>query len=141
AVAHGGTPMSEALKMGHATISAWIDQHPDGFPPIVINITDGESTDGDPTQAATALQSLTTSDGAVLLFNLHLSSSKATPIQFPDREEGLPDKYAQLLFRLSSPLPSYMRAVAKEEAIEISDGARGFVFNADMISVIRFLDI
>lgn len=138
---HGGTPMCEALRLAKATVEGWTGQHGDGFPPIVINITDGESTDGDPTTVATELKSLSTSDGEVLLFNLHLSSSKAAPLQFPDREDGLPDEYARLLFRISSPLPAYMRSVAREEGISISDGARGFVFNADIISVIRFLDI
>jgi len=141
AKARGGTPMCEALKKAQAVVSDWISQHQASFPPIVINITDGESTDGDPTEAAEAVTNLATDDGNVLLFNLHLSSSKAPPIQFPDSESGLPDKYAELLYRVSSPLPPYMRSAARDEGIEISDGARGFVFNADMISVIRFLDI
>lgn len=140
-VAKGGTPMCEALKKANDIINSSLDQHRQAFPPIVINITDGESTDGDPTQAAEAVGGLSTDDGNVLLFNLHLSSSKASPVQFPDSESDLPDKYAQLLFRLSSPLPSYMRSVAGEEGVAVSDGARGFAFNADMISVIRFLDI
>lgn len=138
---HGGTPMCEALRLAKTTLESWIGQHNDSFPPIVINITDGESTDGDPAQPADELTQLSTSDGSLLLFNLHLSSSTAAAVQFPDSEDGLPDKYAQILFRLSSPLPPYMRSVARDEGITISDGARGFVFNADMISVIRFLDI
>jgi hypothetical protein len=139
--AHGGTPMCEAMKRAHAVVSDWISAHQTGFPPIVINITDGESTDGDPTEAAESLTSLSTDDGNVLLFNLHLSSSQATPVVFPDSESGLPDKYAELLFRISSNLPPYMRAAATDEGLNMSDGAKGFVFNADMISVIRFLDI
>jgi len=141
AVAHGGTPMCEALAAAKTALAAWIGQHQGSFPPIVINITDGESTDGDPTQPAQAITDLSTDDGNVLLFNLHLSSSKEPAIQFPDGDSGLPDKYAELLFRISSPLPAYMRSVARDEGVAISDGARGFVFNADMISVIRFLDI
>jgi hypothetical protein len=53
----------------------------------------------------------------------------------------LPDQYAKLLFRISSDLPGYMRAAAGAEGYQISDGAKGFVFNADLVSVIRFLDI
>lgn len=140
-MAHGGTPMCEAMKRAHTIVSTWIGQHESGFPPIVINVTDGESTDGDPSAAAESLAGLATADGNTLVFNLHLSSSTAAPVQFPDSEVCLPDKYAQLLFRMSSPLPPYMRSVAGEEGVRLSDGARGFVFNADMISVIRFLDI
>ena len=47
----------------------------------------------------------------------------------------------KLLFRMSSVLPSYMQTAARQEGYGVSDGSRGFVFNADMVSVIRFLDI
>lgn len=141
AIANGGTPMCGAFTKAQGILSNWLAQHPDSFPPIVINITDGESTDGDPTSAATAIKGLSSSDGNVLLFNLHLSSSRATPVEFPDNESGLADQYAQLLFRISSTLPDYMRSIAQQEGFPVSDGTRGFVFNADIVSVIRFLDI
>ncbi|HLJ68968.1 MAG TPA: vWA domain-containing protein [Chloroflexota bacterium] len=141
AVCKGGTPMCAALAQGSAMLTEWLAQHPDCFPPIAINITDGESTDGDPTAKAKALEGLASSDGNVLVFNVHLSSHRATPIEFPDAEDGLPDKYARLLFSMSSLLPPYMRDVAQQEGYSVSDGTRGFVFNADMVSVIRFLDI
>ncbi|HZO89374.1 MAG TPA: vWA domain-containing protein [Chthonomonadaceae bacterium] len=141
AIANGGTPMCEALNRAQAILTDWLTQHSGCFPPIVINITDGESTDGDPSSAADKIKSLTSDDGGVLLFNLHLSSQRAAPIEFPDSEAGLPDKYAQLLFRMSSPLPEYMRGIAQQEGFAVSENTRGFVFNADMVSVIRFLDI
>ncbi len=141
AVARGGTPMCEALRRAQSILSTWVTEHPDCFPPIVINITDGESTDGDPTPVAEAVRHVASSDGETLLFNVHLSSHSASPIEFPDNEAGLPDKYAELLFRTSSILPSYMQNVARQEGYSVSDGSRGFVFNADMVSVIRFLDI
>ena len=141
AVAKGGTPMCQALGRAKEITEAWLSQHPDCFPPIVINITDGESTDGDPAANAQAVRALESSDGAVLLFNVHLSSERATPIEFPDDETALPDKYAKLLFDLSSVLPQYMRSVAEQEGYHVSDGTRGFTFNADIVAVIRFLDI
>jgi hypothetical protein len=141
AVARGGTPMCEALQRAESTLSGWIAGHPSSFPPIVINITDGESTDGDPSDAADRLKALSTDDGNVLLFNVHLSSQRATPVEFPDSASQLPDKYAQLLFNMSSPLPAYMRGAAAAEGYAVTDGARGFVFNADIVAVIRFLDI
>src|SRR5206468_4256076 len=44
----GGTPMSSAFKMAAEIVQRWVAEHAKGFPPIVINITDGESTDGGP---------------------------------------------------------------------------------------------
>jgi hypothetical protein len=140
-VANGGTPMCQALGLAREILEKWLSQHPACFPPIVINITDGESTDGDPTAAADAIRRLSSNDGEVLLFNVHLSSQRATPIEFPDTEVGLPDRFAQLLFRMSSPLPAYMRSIAQQEGYRVSEGTRGFVFNADIVAVIRFLDI
>jgi hypothetical protein len=139
--ASGGTPMRRAFQQATALLEPWVAEHSESFPPIVINITDGESTDGDPTAAAQALKDLATSDGNVLLFNAHISTNKATPIEFASDEQALPDQYAHLLFRISSPLPDYMLEVARQEEYIVAADARGFVFNADLVSVIRFLDI
>ena len=140
-VANNGTPMCRALWQAHAILETWIAQHPEAFPPVVINITDGESTDGDPLPPAEAIRELATADGNVLLLNLHLSSLRSVPIHFPDVEDNLPDDYARLLFRMSSILPAYMGSAAHEKGFLLADGARGFVFNARIEDVVEFLDI
>ena len=58
-----------------------------------------------------------------------------------DDEEQLADDYARMLFRMSSPLPPEMVEQAETIGIPISPGAKGFVFNADMVSMVNFLDI
>jgi hypothetical protein len=140
-VANGGTPMCEALAQAHRILDAWTSQRPASFPPVVIHITDGESTDGDPSEGAARLRSLGTADGNALLFNLHVSSVRATPIVFPGDEAQLPDKFAHLLFGMSSILPDMVRAAAAAEGYTVSEGSRGFAFNADLVSVIKFLEI
>src|SRR5262249_59678871 len=92
-------------------------------------------------KAGSELRMLSSKDGGVLLFNAHLSSRSDRPIEFPDKEDGLPDDFARLLFRMSSRLPGKIQAAAKSEGFPVSDSTRGFVFNADLVSVIRFLDI
>ena len=141
AVANGGTPMCQAMGRAQSILGRWVTEQPTSFPPIVINITDGQATDGDPAGAANALKDLKTEDGHVLLFNIHVSSTSSSPIEFPSSEAGLPDDYARLLYRMSSPLPDYMKVIASEEGFSIGDSPKGFVFNGDMVSVIRFLDI
>jgi hypothetical protein len=141
AVANGGTPMCDALIKAQNVISGWLSAHPNCFPPIVINITDGESTDGDPTIAADGIKTQMSNDGNTLLFNVHLSSQKVPTTEFPTTDVGLPDEFARLLFNMSSPLPGHMVAAAQQEGYAASEGARGFVFNADIVSVINFLDI
>ncbi|MEU2577757.1 vWA domain-containing protein [Streptomyces anulatus] len=140
-VAHGGTPMNRALQYAESLVSGWTERYPASFPPIVINLTDGESTDGDPTAAAEAITSHATADGAALLFNLHVSAAGGTPTAFPDTAEGLPDSYARTLFSMSSPLPSHMRSYAASQGQRVSETTRGFVYNADITTVVQFLDI
>jgi hypothetical protein len=140
-VANGGTPMCRALELARHTLEGWLAKHPNSYPPIIVNITDGEANDGDPEPAAEALRLLSTNDGNVLLYNVHISSAEGEPIEFPDAEERLPDKFAQLLFRMSSRVPSFTRSEAQREGFRVSEETRGFVFKSDMVSLIRFLDI
>jgi hypothetical protein len=139
--AGGKTPMNAALLLARTVLADFIATYPDCFPPLVINLTDGKPTDANPLDAAVELKGMKSTDGNVLMFNAHLSSSPAPPICFPSDEATLPDKYAQLLFKMSSILPPKLMSAAKNEGYAISGPARGFVFNADLVAVIRFLDI
>lgn len=142
-IADGTTPMKEAFGMVNKIIANWLSQNPNSFPPIIIHITDGASTDGDPSGEMKQLMNQTSTDGSTLLFNLHLSTdSNSKPIFFPDTNEALPDQYAEMLFNNSSLLTPSMLAIAKEEYnINPSNNARGFVFNGDINSIITALDI
>jgi hypothetical protein len=140
-VAGGKTPMNGAVELAREILTDFIATYPDCFPPLVINLTDGKPTDTNPLDASVALKALKSTDGNVLLFNAHLSSSPAPPVCFPSDENGLADKYAKLLFRMSSILPPKLMSAAKDEGYAIEGPARGFVFNADLVAVIRFLDI
>ena len=141
ASASGGTPMCEAFKKAHSILTDWVHQYPNSFPPIVIHLTDGESTDGDPSLSAQHLQELATNDGNVLIFNAHISSKPLAPMLFSDNENLLPDQHAKLLFKISSLLPSHMREVAEGLGFQVSEKSKAFVFNADLVDVIKFLKV
>jgi hypothetical protein len=140
-VAGGKTPMNAAVNLAKDILTDFIATYPDCFPPLVINLTDGKPTDANPLDAAVAVKALKSTDGNVLVFNAHLSSSPAPPVCFPSEEDALADKYAKLLFRMSSILPPKLMSAARDEGYAINGPARGFVFNADLVAVIRFLDI
>jgi hypothetical protein len=140
-VASGGTPMCKALAMAHSVVSGWLNDHPACFPPVVLNLTDGEANDGDPIAPAEAMRQLASADGPVLVFNLHVSSDNSSPVSFPDNDATLPNQFARTLFSMSSLLPDHMRTYAGQQAVAVSDSTRGFVFNADMTSIVQFLDI
>jgi hypothetical protein len=139
-VAEGGTPMHEAMQQAHRFLSQWAASHPASYPPVVINITDGEP-DQDPTSAARALLTIGTDDGTTLLYNIHLSQKKAEPILFPTNTALLPDEHARMLYGISSVFPESARRELKREGHPVSEQARGFVFNADSPALIDFLDI
>lgn len=136
-----GTPMSAAFEKAGELMQRFLNAYPNSYPPMVLNLTDGQPTDANPLQAAQALCGLASNDGNVVLFNAHLSSTPAAPILFPSEEKDLPDAYARLLFRISSMFPPPLRETARGEGFIVDEMSRGFVFNGDLVSVIRFLEI
>lgn len=139
--ASGPTPMCEAFAAAGLAITGFIQKYPNAYPPIVLNLTDGKPTDGNPQANARAVRNLKTSDGNTLVFNLLLSTEPGLSVYFLASEAGLDDDYSKLLFRMSSELPPRMWEAAKAEGFAIVPHARGVVYNADPTAVVRFLDI
>lgn len=101
----------------------------------------GEATDTGPVSQAEALRAMATLDGETLLFNCHISSQSVAPVVFPDHDGELADEFARTLFSVSSLLPPSLRELARAENLNLSPTTRGFAFNADLVELIRFLDI
>jgi hypothetical protein len=140
-LADGKTPMCEALNKCYDIVSQWVTSHQPSFPPIVINITDGEATDGDPEPIAERIKDLGTYDGNVLLFNIHISPSSPKALTYPADERVLPDDFAKRLFRMSSSLPEIYVDLLTRDGYSIEDSPRGFVFNADLVALINAIDV
>lgn len=143
-VANSNTPMVKALQLAKEWIDDWIAEHHDSYPPVVINISDGAATDGDPMDVATEIMDMSTTDGNVLFWNCHLSEAKdAKPLTFPPDPSVLPsnDKFAKQLFEMSSVLPEGFMALAQERSLEVSDKSRAYVFNAGLDELMELLDI
>ncbi len=142
--------MAEVLEKAYELISDWVKvpKYLDSFPPIVINITDGqpndmqqrEMYDGSQTKAAAEkLKSIKTTDGNLLLFNLHVSNERTHQIVLPSNISELNDKYAKFLFELSSELPDQLIKRAQKVGLSSQPQARAFVFNADAETLIKLL--
>ena len=144
-VAGARTPMCEAIAIAGQHVALWVKEHPDSFPPIVMNITDGIVTDSpfqgaDLAEWARRLRTLHTSDGPALLFNLFLSPTEETTQFFPSTGANLPEP-GPTLFELSSELPPYAASAAQAKGFVLNPGARGLVFNAGMEALAHFLNI
>ncbi|MEZ4562070.1 MAG: hypothetical protein R2853_04995 [Thermomicrobiales bacterium] len=46
------------------------------FPPTILHLTDGESTDGNPEAIANQIMSLGTEDGGAILMNIHVAEGR-----------------------------------------------------------------
>jgi hypothetical protein len=133
--------MCEAFAAAGLAVKGFIDEFPNAYPPIVLNMTDGLPSDGNPQKHARMIRNMTTTDGNALVFNLQFSKTAAAADYFPATEDFLSDTCAKLLFRMSSPLPPKLRDVARSEGHLVQPGAKGVVINADATAVVRFLDI
>jgi hypothetical protein len=135
-------PMCKALRKAYQIVSNWIDSgHQYAFPPVVINLTDGAATDGEPLRPAKNLMQLKTNSGNVLLFNCCLSYMRGTPILYPENAESIQDEYGKMLFEMSSPLTPRMCDFARALGYSIGSQSRGFTYQAELVDVVKFLDI
>ncbi|AFY77292.1 MAG: VWA domain-containing protein [Hydrococcus sp. C42_A2020_068] len=140
----GETPMAEAFAMAGTLVREWINGHPSSFPPVVINITDGEANSLPKAKAAAeALAQLETEDGKTLLLNAHISDGAEAEVILPASPEQLPkgDSYARFLFEISSELPPLMLERAAAAGWNPSPYARGFVYKAKLETLIQLLEI
>lgn len=141
---NGNTPMGLAFRNAFKITENWVSSHKDCFPPIIINITDGMYNDEDPEPIAENLKMLSTDDGEVLVFNIHITKDATTnSVLFPDDSylDNVPDETSALLFRMSSYLTENMIKYALNKDKQISQSAKGFAYNADFSSFVDFLDI
>ena len=138
--ANNGTPMHEAFERAAEIIQRWCADKPDGFPPTVINITDGAANYPDLTaDAARKVMNLRTTDGNVLVFNIHIANNMHQVI-FPHNTAQLAgDGFAEFLFSLSSALPEPLREEAKKADLPSEPDACCFAYNADAATMIKVL--
>jgi hypothetical protein len=140
-LAEGNTPMCAALRHAKLITSDWVRKNPKSFPPIVFNITDGESTDGPIREIAADLCDLSTIDGNVMLWTAHITNQEAGSFQFPVLLKDESDSAAVQMFESSSLIPLAMRLQAGGLGLEIPNGGRALLFNACSDDVIRMLNI
>ena len=140
-VNNGGTPMCEALRKTAELMVGWCDSHPSSHPPTIIHVTDGQSTDGDPEKIADQLRLISTDDGQCLFFNLHIDTSQAQSVMFPSSENGLPDVYSRLLFRMSSSFPANLIEAASGLGYSVNAESRFFCYRAGYEGIVDFYDI
>ena len=147
--AGGLTPMYEALLTVRDIVDEWCSraENAESFPPVVFNITDGESSDGDYDDLcdmASQIRRTGTADGETLLINIHLSTdSSRRSILFPSsRSECGEDRYSQLLYDMSSTMPEpFVEGIRSLTGALGMPPMRGMAYNASAAQLLSVLDI
>ena len=85
------------------------------------------------------IQKLKTNNGNVLICNAHVSPGKKQMITFPDIVDDLYDDYAELMYKISSRIPDELLVRGKEYGFNLKEGAKFFVFNAEISTLLKFV--
>jgi len=137
-----GTPTSRAYEHARAILQPWVKEHPESFPPMVIQMADGLSIDDRVEEPAVALKSIATADGHTLLCICDVASERGgEPDLFPVSEEQLPGD-GHRWFALSSAMPTTVReAIEARTALPVAPGSRWMVNDADTVAILKFLSV
>ena len=143
------TRMDKALKRAEGLLEDWLTTHQnkDCYPPVVINITDGEYngvTDDTMIQLSNELKSMYTNDGNVLFFNIHIVPDIDETIIFPSDQSNLNGNvYGENLFAMSSLLPLiYNQQISDYFHVDdVNMRYRAMAVNAGMEPLVKFIKI
>lgn len=144
-VADGLTNMSKAIELAKEIAEAWIQKQPESPAPVVINISDGLPYTGSGNEinetisSAKNLMNVSSLDGNVLLFNCHIEQNGANLI-FPTNTSALRSDHAKFLFEISSIIPNEYKSAADKMELKVDQNARGCIFEADEISLIKLIN-
>ena len=140
-MADNGTPMHTAFEYAAEVAEKWCSEHPNNFPPVVFNITDGAATEPDLTiYAAEKAMNIQTEDGNVLVFNVHIAHG-GNEVIFPHNTAQFADDiFAEFLFGISSVLPESLRGEAKIHGFDLQPNARCLGYNAPEVTLIKMLE-
>ncbi|PCH91050.1 MAG: hypothetical protein COB85_09655 [Bacteroidetes bacterium] len=146
-VASGSTAMADAFELAKEGALKWLTKNEHSFPPVVINITDGEPDEwqqygnfDESTKAAKELMKIETTNGPLILLNAHISADSDGKIELPSSNSGFENnQFANFLFDISTVLSDPIAEAAKKE-FSIKPEARGFLFNADGKGLMKLLN-
>ena len=141
------THVHQAFDKAKALLDQWMQDHheKDCYPPTIINITDGQfnhATREQIVQQANELKAMFTNDGNVLLWNIHITPNHLEQVLLPiGKEELKGDKYSELLYDMSSLLPTrYNQAISDIRGDSVDSRHVAMATNTDMSTLIQLMD-
>ena len=144
----GATNMKGAFEMAKAIIEQWMEDKPNNPAPVIINISDGVPYyDGkavgdcmtETIKVAKDIMSHSVADGSVLIFNAMISAA-GKRLEFPVSLEECSNDESKFLFEISSVVPDAYKVIAKAKDLNVKDGSRGCIFEADEVQLVSLID-
>ena len=148
-LAQGSTPMCRMLYKVTELVAKWCSrkENRESFPPIVINITDGEPTDCDDNELrdiCAQVRRVATEDGETLLLNVHICTDWTLPsIVFPMPDDLIgAGRQARTLAECSSIMPSaFDDAIIELKGMGAVPPFYGMGYNASVIELLSIINI
>ena len=144
----GKTPMLEAFGQAREVVQQHVAEYPKSFPPMVLNISDGEPTDcGEPvnwdliSEVCDSIRSLGSDGAEPIICNVHLDArGRNEPTLYP-AEPPILDNLESGLWHISSEVPRSLEEFLPAE-VESGQGGRRrmFVYNSDLPTFSDFLE-
>ena len=144
------TNMRDGFKMAKQLVEDWIVDKPECPAPVIINISDGEpyydhldtaTCIRETTEVAKQIMNLSNEDGNVLIFNAEIGDGGHKIITPSSEEEvAVAGEPAKFLYEISSVIPRGYMDAAKKNELDVKDGSRGCIFNADAVELIKLID-
>ena len=147
--AEGTTPMYEAMMQVRDMVEQWCakPENRESFPPIVINITDGEPTDctdNDLLDVCTLIKRTATANGNTLLINIHICSNnnlQSTIFPMPEELTRASHK-VRLLADCSSTMPqAFDNAIHELKGLGAMPPYIGLGYNATVVELLSMINI
>ncbi|HUS66919.1 MAG TPA: hypothetical protein VMZ28_20415 [Kofleriaceae bacterium] len=136
--AYGTTPMRAGFASARKTIADWQRRPATRHLVLAVHVTDGVSTDGDPSDQVEQLAAdVRGAGGELLMTNIHLSSDhRGNGVVFPDEADAARlDEHGKMLFRMSSPVPPILA-----HQLGTKPGARMMAYNATVEQFARVFE-
>ncbi len=134
-----------ALDYCRTLLEDWLKQAgPNAEPPLVVDLL-GQPSEEDEQRAADAVErirQLESPSGPPLVMHAHLGSlAGIPPTLYPSGDAQLPAGTISRLFHSASVLPEPFTAALANVQVTVNPGAKGLIYNAKMVDLIRFFSI
>ena len=151
----GITSMRAGFAMAKKLIQDWAKKHPDSYPPVLLNVSDGMANDlpiinvdGEDAfdvapliELCNDIKKIQTNDGNTVIGNIHLSDGKIMNVKFPvsiDEVQELELESAETLFEMTSTVPAPWLEKAQGFGLNIRQDSKMYIYNSDFDSFLSF---